>query len=217
MEAIPSTGPHSQSFQITPQDSDPWAELNLPLTETDWNSLSIDHATPYPTRLDGVDITVSDLEHGMMSTLVSHSVPSESNEPHALLAPSVVASSVNSQGMSMPMLIVNRLNAKLILADGHSHASPVSQIPGSVPTSLSSPATSQGDEALSRVESSRVEKRRLNTLAARRCRQRRVDRMKSLEAELESVRRERDELKLRVSKLEGETEALKTLLSRKGD
>lgn len=41
--------------------------------------------------------------------------------------------------------------------------------------------------------------------------------MKSLEAELESVRRERDELKLRVSKLEGETEALKTLLSRKSE
>lgn len=65
------------------------------------------------------------------------------------------------------------------------------------------------------MESSRVEKRRLNTLAARRCRQRRADRMQGLEAELEAVRKERDELKLRVSKLEGETEALKMLLSRK--
>ena len=63
------------------------------------------------------------------------------------------------------------------------------------------------------MDSSRVEKRRLNTLAARRCRQRRVDRMKSLEDELASVRRERDELKLRVSKLEGETDALRGLLS----
>lgn len=91
----------------------------------------------------------------------------------------------------------------------------MSQIPGSVATSLSSPATSQGEEALGRVESSRVEKRRLNTLAAQRCRQRRIDRMKSLEDELESVRRERDELRLRVSKLEGETEALKGLLSQR--
>lgn len=39
--------------------------------------------------------------------------------------------------------------------------------------------------------------------------------MQGLEAELDAVRKERDELKLRVSKLEGETEALKTLLSRK--
>ncbi|KAJ5980751.1 hypothetical protein N7481_008049 [Penicillium waksmanii] len=81
--------------------------------------------------------------------------------------------------------------------------------------STSSPPTSQGDEVLGRVGSSRVEKRRLNTLAARRCRQRRVDRMQTLEDELESVKRERDELRLRVSKMEGETEALKGLLTRK--
>lgn len=99
--------------------------------------------------------------------------------------------------------------------DGQSHASPVSQIPGSVSTSLSSPSTSQGDDVLTCVDSSRVEKRRLNTLAARRCRQRRVDRMKNLEDELESMRRERDELRLKVSKLEGETQALKGLLTRK--
>lgn len=60
----------------------------------------------------------------------------------------------------------------------------------------------------------RVSKRQLNTLAARRYRQRRVDRMNELEAELEKVKRERDELKMRVSKLEGETEALRGLLKK---
>jgi len=91
----------------------------------------------------------------------------------------------------------------------------VPQLPRSVTASLSSPSLSPGDDALGRVDSSRVEKRRLNTLAARRCRQRRIDRVKGLEDELESVRRERDELRLRVSKLEGETEVLKGLLTRK--
>ena len=90
----------------------------------------------------------------------------------------------------------------------------MSQFPAPVSTSLSSPATSQ-DDALSRVDSSRVEKRKLNTLAARRCRQRRVDRMKELEAELEKVRKERDDWRLKCSKLEGETDALKGLLTRK--
>lgn len=99
--------------------------------------------------------------------------------------------------------------------DGLSHSSPASQVPASVATSKSSPATSQVDDALSRVDSSRVEKRKLNTLAARRCRQRRVDQMKTLEEELELIRKERDQLRLKVSKLEGETEALKGLLSRK--
>lgn len=205
--------PYSQSFDLT-QDSDLWAESDLSLTETDWNSLSID-ATPYPAGFEGVDITVSDLGYDMASTFASLS-DSGSNEPQALLAPSAIASSANSQGTNMPVQLEIAWMLTLI-SDRHSHASPVSHIPGSVATSLSSPATSQGDEAVNRVETSRVEKRRLNTLAARRCRQRRVDRVKSLEAELESVRRERDELRLRVSKLEGETNALNLLLSRKSE
>ncbi|KAM0130995.1 hypothetical protein ACHAO1_007588 [Botrytis cinerea] len=62
---------------------------------------------------------------------------------------------------------------------------------------------------------SRVEKRKLNTLAARRYRQKRVDQMSSLEAALKEVERERDALKVRVAKLEGETDILKSLLSKK--
>ena len=58
----------------------------------------------------------------------------------------------------------------------------------------------------------RVKKRELNTIAARRYRQRRVDRMNQLEEELEAIKRERDELKMRVSKLEGETEALRSMV-----
>lgn len=51
-------------------------------------------------------------------------------------------------------------------------------------------------------------------MAARRYRQRRVDQLKNLEEELRKVQQERDELRLRVSKLEGETEALRSLLGR---
>ncbi|PWY93422.1 hypothetical protein BO94DRAFT_572873 [Aspergillus sclerotioniger CBS 115572] len=58
----------------------------------------------------------------------------------------------------------------------------------------------------------RVKKRELNTMAARRYRQRRLDRMNQLEEELEAIKRERDELKMRVSKLEGETEALRSMV-----
>lgn len=39
--------------------------------------------------------------------------------------------------------------------------------------------------------------------------------MQTLEDELERVKKERDELRLQVSKMEGETEALKGLLTRK--
>jgi cell division protein FtsB len=76
--------------------------------------------------------------------------------------------------------------------------------------SITAPSTSKDNP--SKETPNRVSKRQLNTLAARRYRQRRVDRMNELEAELEKVKRERDELKMRVSKLEGETEALRGLV-----
>lgn len=187
---------YGQSFDNLVQESELWADQDLSFADTDWNFVSINHATPYP-GFDGVDVSVNDLGYGMASTFASFS-DSGSNEPLGLPVSAHVASSMNSQ-------------------DGSSQPSPVSQLPDSVTTSLSSPAMSLGDDVLGRVEPSRVEKRRLNTLAARRCRQRRVDRVKGLEDELESIRRERDELRLRVSKLEGETEALKGLLTRKSN
>ena len=61
----------------------------------------------------------------------------------------------------------------------------------------------------------KVEKRRANTLAARRYRQKRVDQMSGLEAELKEAKAERDEWKVRCAKLEGEVEALRALLRSK--
>jgi hypothetical protein len=60
--------------------------------------------------------------------------------------------------------------------------------------------------------STRVEKRKANTLAARRYRQKRVDQMSTLETELQQVKSERDELKVRNARLEGEVETLRALL-----
>lgn len=59
---------------------------------------------------------------------------------------------------------------------------------------------------------SRIEKRKQNTLAARRYRQKRVDQMASLESALKETRSERDDLKVRVARLEGEVETLRQLL-----
>jgi predicted nuclease with TOPRIM domain len=60
----------------------------------------------------------------------------------------------------------------------------------------------------------KVAKRSLNTLAARRYRQKRVDQMNDLETVLKETQTERDELKVRVARLEGELEAFKGLLKR---
>jgi len=52
----------------------------------------------------------------------------------------------------------------------------------------------------------------MNTLAARRYRQKRVDQISTLELQLKEVQAERDALKVRVARLEGESEVLKQLL-----
>ncbi|KAI9926061.1 hypothetical protein MW887_004520 [Aspergillus wentii] len=99
----------------------------------------------------------------------------------------------------------------------HSQPSPMPAMPALTPrsSSASSRDASPKDSSSSSSSSYRVSKRQMNTMAARRYRQRKVDRMSELEAELESVKRERDELRMRVSKLEGETEALRGLVEKK--
>lgn len=55
-------------------------------------------------------------------------------------------------------------------------------------------------------------KRQRNTLAARKYRQKRLDRIKELEDALDEVTRERDDMRIRLARQEAETEALKTLM-----
>ncbi|KAF2437751.1 hypothetical protein P171DRAFT_373025, partial [Karstenula rhodostoma CBS 690.94] len=62
---------------------------------------------------------------------------------------------------------------------------------------------------------SRVEKRKANTMAARRYRQKRVDQMSTLESQLKDTQTERDALKFRCARLEGEVETLRALLAAK--
>lgn len=88
--------------------------------------------------------------------------------------------------------------------------------PPSPPTSKNTPAKKTSPKPTSSTNSkdSKVAKRTLNTLAARRYRQRRVDQVNDLETALKETQSERDELKVRVARLEGELEVLKSLLKR---
>lgn len=79
-------------------------------------------------------------------------------------------------------------------------------------TSSASKLSSPKSASRSTESTARVEKRRQNTLAARRYRQKRVDQMSSLESTLKETQTERDDLKVRVARLEGEVETLRQLL-----
>lgn len=60
-----------------------------------------------------------------------------------------------------------------------------------------------------------VLKRQRNTIAARKYRQKRLDRVKELEDALESMTQDRDDLKLRLARQEAETAALKEMMKMK--
>ncbi|KAI1382834.1 uncharacterized protein F4822DRAFT_98140 [Hypoxylon trugodes] len=55
-------------------------------------------------------------------------------------------------------------------------------------------------------------KRQRNNVAARKYRQKRIDRINELEGELQSVKQERDDLKLRLARQEAEAAALRSML-----
>lgn len=81
--------------------------------------------------------------------------------------------------------------------------------PARPPASQSkSPASSSSPSS----PNSKVHKRTLNTLAARRYRQKRVDQMAELEQRLRESEREKEELQMRVARLEGEVEVLRGLV-----
>ncbi|KAL6238773.1 hypothetical protein BDW75DRAFT_236973 [Aspergillus navahoensis] len=84
-----------------------------------------------------------------------------------------------------------------------------------MPSATSLPIPSRESSPKEKEHPSRITKRQLNTLAARRYRQRKLDKVAQLEEELAAVKRERDELKMRVSKLEGETEVLRSMVKDK--
>lgn len=58
-------------------------------------------------------------------------------------------------------------------------------------------------------------KRQRNNIAARKYRQKRIDRIDELEAEVEEIKKERDDLRLRLARQEAETAALKLMLQMK--
>ena len=60
----------------------------------------------------------------------------------------------------------------------------------------------------------KVVKRQRNTMAARKYRQKKVDRMSELEKSLEDVSKERDELRIQLARREAEVEALREMLKK---
>ena len=110
-----------------------------------------------------------------------------------------------SQDFTQPTFIAPDLTDGLL--------APPSQLPPTSSSRVNPPMSSVKPPTPSAESNTTLaEKRRLNTLAARRSRQRRLDQVASLESELKETQLERDALKARVARLEGETEVLRQVL-----
>lgn len=96
--------------------------------------------------------------------------------------------------------------SNLLTANHSSSATPSFEGDTSHQSQAATPHSSRSEET-----STRVQKRRANTLAARRSRQARVQKVVDLEAALKATQQERDALKLEVARLQGEAKALKEL------
>ncbi|KAI1417927.1 hypothetical protein F5Y13DRAFT_150064 [Hypoxylon sp. FL1857] len=85
------------------------------------------------------------------------------------------------------------------------------------PSEMSQASSSQGKAPKAQRRSPPVDpvtalKRQRNNVAARKYRQKRIDRINELEEELRDVKQERDDLRLRLARQEAEAAALRTML-----
>jgi hypothetical protein len=85
----------------------------------------------------------------------------------------------------------------------------------SVPLETVSPASSHSNSSTHRVETGRVEKRQRNTEAARRYRQRKLDKLSTVEEALLAMTKERDELRLELARAKAEADILKGMVSQR--
>lgn len=175
----------------------------------------------------------TELQNGKQSTLTNQrqcvdSPLSDLLQPppaNATMAPPVTCTSTMhaNQNTDSEHLLANNTALKSATARSPANAtlqhpgssSSITQSPPEVTARASSLRRKRGQpSALDPVEAA-VEKRRRNTLAARRFRQRQQDRITQLEKALEQVSRERDELKVHVAKCEGEMTVLRRILGNK--
>jgi hypothetical protein len=169
---------------------------------------------PYPGSQFPLDVPLS--TDSIMTTTntgtSNHSGASSSLHP----SPEIHSSNISPQGTFIDnpipltnLQIIDYLPQDDFLPLERNHdLSPPSQSPNSSsPTSTSTKTQSNP---------SRVRKRTLNTLAARRYRQKRVDQVAGLETALKESEAEKDSLKIRVAKLEAEVEVLRGLIAPRG-
>ncbi|TVY36227.1 hypothetical protein LSUB1_G005080 [Lachnellula subtilissima] len=163
---------------------------------------SLDNSFCYDSAFDNLDFSQSDGIMGHLPQLLVNI--SGTDYPNQSESPSITRHSPGHRS----------LNTTSHDNSPQNFISPDSQdnIPSGSSPRVSVSPDSNSNSSKTGNPSSRIEKRTRNTIAARRYRQKRVDQVSSLESALKQSEDEKDALKVRVARLEGELEALKGLM-----
>jgi len=154
---------------------------------------------PYPGSQFPLDLPLS--TDSIMTTTTNTGTSNHSGASSSIhLSPEIHSSNISPQD-SFPQ------DDFLPLEQDHDFSQHSQSPNSSSPTSTSTKTQSNP---------SRARKRTLNTLAARRYRQKRVDQVAGLEIALKESEAEKDSLKIRVAKLEAEVEVLRGLIAPRG-
>ncbi|OTB11301.1 hypothetical protein K445DRAFT_215925 [Daldinia sp. EC12] len=134
---------------------------------------------------------------------------------YALLTNPAASETLPSCEISPDLLFNSPADSQIIppLSDAENQNPSVS--PPTMPESSSGPSQQPSAKAKSQsppVDPATALKRQRNNAAARKYRQKRIDRITELETELRSVKEERDDLRLRLARQEAETAALRSML-----
>ena len=120
----------------------------------------------------------------------------------------IIALQLLTERRKAPLMPMNTASATLFQAPGS-----ITTNPASTPSDLSGQLTPPNKHKLSPdADPDVLLKRQRNTIAARKYRQKRLDRIAELELALKEMTSERDDLKLKLARQEAETSALRELM-----
>lgn len=158
-------------------------------TTTTTAVLTHPHSTPTFSLLDDGSLTYND-NASLFPPYPDHSRPSVANTNTTPISETSQSQPTNLHpGLSLPQ---------------------TSQVKG---TKRGRPTASEAsDRDASPVDADIIVKRQRNNIAAKKYRQKKIDRIEELEAEVDEIKKERDELRIQLAKREAETAALREML-----
>lgn len=212
-------------FAQTPSTSSSSSHLalgnpTLSISEFDLGAADSSQQTIQSLALDpGLSFDDLGVEFGAATYTTAEPTPAStaalSTAPPSTTTPaSTAANAPSSATPTAPLVSVSP--ATTAYSYSHSQKSHTPPVPPTI--SLSSISTTQQpmtthkrprDLSASPPPASIIDKRKRNSLAARKCRQKKLDRIEALEQALAAMTAERDELRVRMARMEGEMEGLK--------